>query len=225
MSANSPTTNPGTRAIDAERIRVPVSEWSTTVEAASFTDAIGTTLDPTRRSPLPLDLAFWQEHGPMTIVPTSVCAHIRRRRHQCESSSTLSDEFGIAQDNINYHARGDCAHASRVPTVDGKTSKWACASWRRRAELGDTTAEIRDAVDADIDHERVKVHVRGECRHDDDLVAPQPRETVSRSECWRWQRRARNESASTIAEETDWKYPTVLRHASGRCSHEVGSLE
>jgi len=195
------------------------------VAAVPIVDAVGAPIDPTRRSSVLRDARYLMDFGAYTRVPTSVCEHIRRRRHHSVSSETLSEELGICSTAVKYHARGDCEHADTVPPARGQTTRWQCACWRRRSRLGETVAEILERAPSGVAHRRVELHVRGECAHGDELVAANPRRTVDRKTCRLWRRRYRNESGAEIAEDSQWTPAAVRKHGSGRCSHEVSTLE
>lgn len=195
------------------------------VAAAPIEDAVGAPVDSTRRSSVLRDARYLMDYGAYTLVPTSVCEHIRRRRHQSISSETLAENLGLCSTAVKYHARGDCEHADTVPTARGQTTRWQCACWRRRSRLGDTAAEIRDRTPSNVSLRRVEQHVRGECCHSDELVAANPRRTVDRETCRSWRRRYSDETAEEIAAESAWTPAAVRKHGGGRCGHEVSTLD
>lgn len=181
----------------------------------------GTPIDPTRRWSCRADVRYLVDYGAHTTVPTSLCEHIRRRRHQSVPSPELATRLGVGEQLVKFHARGDCEHVERVPPARGQTTRWQCACWRRRSQLGDTAAEIRDRSPSDVALRRVEQHVRGECSHDDGLVAPNPRQTIDQETCLAWRRRSDDEPITEIATDTAWGYGAVWMHANGRCGHEA----
>lgn len=202
-----------------ERIRTSVSEWRQTLPNPPVIDRIGSPLDPFSAS-FPADIEYTLEVSLRGRVPTSVCELIRHRSHQGVSGLVLSETLGLSREQVRYHARGDCGHRDLVPPAEGKISRWLCACWRRRKQLGDGSRTIAAKCPTPVDPRTVRAHVSGECSHDHELVDPVIREYVSESACQAWRRRYDGNIRAVARTVAEWGYATVRDHVRGDCEHD-----
>lgn len=203
----------------SERVRTPLSEWPESVTRPPVTDRIGSPLDPFSLS-YQADVAYTLEVSLRGTVPTSVCEYIRRQRHQGVSSLVLAEELELSGTQVRYHASGCCGHRELVPPSHGKISRWLCACWRRRKQLGDGSETIAENSPVEVDPRAVRAHVSGECSHDHGLVEPVVREYVSESACQAWRRRYDGNIREVSRTVDEWGYCTVRNHVRGDCEHD-----
>jgi 5-methylcytosine-specific restriction protein A len=158
------------------------------------------------------------------------CVEWRVSCKQGREPYEISVEEGVPRDVVLQHAFGECQHAVEEEPLTLKQYRVGveeCEDIRSQYDDNSSIEEVMDETGRGW--KTLVLHLTGECSHDEEVSEPTfTRQSILRhsrvtaDDCERFRRGVQEaENVMDFADTEDTRYPVILAHVNGECSHDI----